>query len=289
MSAPEPRFARTNHGKGHSYTLDGRRIPGVTTVLGILDKPALVDWAARETAGYAMRNWSSLSEMEPHERYEAMVKARYETNRKAIVAGNKIHELGSRLIHGLEVEVPDDVRGRVEAYASWLDEWDVEVLFSEAPVCNTTYRYGGTVDFVGRFGRLDGMVLAVDLKSGKRAYSDTALQLVGYKNCDVWLESVPQPPGPRGGKRKPLQVERPMPPIDGALVAHIVPETEEDPARVDFLPVDTGDDVWQSFLHILTVYRLWHERVADVKGDRFAPPIGEPIYPGSPNPFDIEE
>lgn len=283
------RFARTNHGKGHSYTLDQRRIPGVTTVIGILDKPALVEWAAKETAGYAMRNWAILSEVEPHERYEAMVKARWETNRKAIVAGHRIHEMGERLAHGADVEVPADLRGRVEAYARWLDEWDVEPLFTEAPVCNTQYRYGGTVDMVARFGRLDGMILAVDLKSGKRAYAETALQLVAYQNCDLRIESVPQPDGPRGGKRKPLQEERPMPPIDGALVAHIVSETEEDPARVDFLPVDTGADVWQSFLHVLTVYRLWHERVSDYKGDRFAPPIGEPIYPGSPNPFDIED
>ena len=55
------RFARRNVGKSHSYTLDGRRIHGVTTVIGTLDKPALVDWAARETAAYADEHWTRLS------------------------------------------------------------------------------------------------------------------------------------------------------------------------------------------------------------------------------------
>ena len=31
----------------HSYTLDGKRLTGVTTILGVIAKPALIGWAAR--------------------------------------------------------------------------------------------------------------------------------------------------------------------------------------------------------------------------------------------------
>ena len=54
------RFTRKNHGSSHSYLLDGAPIPGVTSVIGILDKPALVKWAASETAAYADEHWAEL-------------------------------------------------------------------------------------------------------------------------------------------------------------------------------------------------------------------------------------
>ena len=50
-----PKLTRRNYGKGHSYYLDGEKIPGVTSVLGDgLAKPALINWAAKTVAGYAV-------------------------------------------------------------------------------------------------------------------------------------------------------------------------------------------------------------------------------------------
>lgn len=284
------RFTRTNHGKGHSYRLDGHHVPGVTTAIGkVLDKPALVAWAAKETARYAIDNWASLSDTHPLDRYEALRDACYQTNREAIVDGKRIHDLGERLAHGQEVEVPDELRARVEAYARFLDEWEIETVLTESPCCNTTYRYAGTFDLVARVGKLDGIPLVMDIKTGKGVYSETALQLTAYSRCDLIIESVPQPPGPRGGKRRPRQVERPMPTVMGGAVAHIVRETEESPARVDFLPVDTSEDVWNAWLWTLTLYRQWWARCHDQNSDLFSPPIAEPLYPEQPNPYDMEE
>lgn len=284
-----PRFARTNHGKGHSYTLDGRRIPGVTTAIGkVLDKPALVTWAANETARYAVDNWASLSDRNPIDRLEILKGSRFAPNQRAVEQGKRIHDLGERLAKGEPVEVPDDLRPRVEAYARFLDDWDIEVIATESPCCNTTYQYAGTFDLVAKVGKLDGVQLVMDIKTGKGVYSETALQLAAYARADLMIESVPQPPGPRGGKRKPLQVQQPMPVVDGAAVAHIVKESEESPARVDFLPVDISDDTWNAWLWTLTLYRRWWARCQDSSSDLFAPPIAEPLYPEQPNPFDVE-
>lgn len=49
------------HGKGHVYELDGRRVPGVTTILKMVPKDALTAWAARTCAEYAVNNWRRLS------------------------------------------------------------------------------------------------------------------------------------------------------------------------------------------------------------------------------------
>ena len=38
--------------KAHRYRLDGKAVPGVTTILGVLDKPALPKWAAGAVAEY---------------------------------------------------------------------------------------------------------------------------------------------------------------------------------------------------------------------------------------------
>ena len=36
----------------HRYKLDGEWVPGVTTILGVLNKPALTKWAASQVAEY---------------------------------------------------------------------------------------------------------------------------------------------------------------------------------------------------------------------------------------------
>ena len=41
----------------HTYTLDGRRVPGVTAIVGVLDKSGpLTRWAARSVAQYVWDN-----------------------------------------------------------------------------------------------------------------------------------------------------------------------------------------------------------------------------------------
>lgn len=162
-----PRFARRNHGKSHSYTLDGAWIPGVTTVIGLLDKPALVEWAAKETAAYADEHWSELSSLRSADRIDRLVKARYATNRRAIVKGNRVHNLGEKVAHHEAVEVPAELRSQVEAYARFLDRWSFATVATETPCCNTEYGYAGTFDLIvdsPRLGRslMDIKGLALD-------------------------------------------------------------------------------------------------------------------------------
>ena len=40
----------------HRYKLDGQWVPGVTTILGVLDKPAIPKWAASQVAEYVADN-----------------------------------------------------------------------------------------------------------------------------------------------------------------------------------------------------------------------------------------
>lgn len=266
-----PRFQRKNHGNSHSYTLDGKLVPGVTTICGVLDKPALVNWAAKETAAYADDNWARLSEMRSADRIAAMEKARFQTNRKATTKGSRIHAMAEALAHGQEVEVPPEIRPQVEAVARFLDSWAFETVITESPVANTAYMYAGTADAVLRNDRFGTILL--DWKTGKGVYDEVALQLAAYKNCDLRLvEEVTV--GPRGGK-KSSWVEKPMVAVDQCMVAHVHEES------VELHPVETGDDVYSMFLYELELFEGWVKRTSwRYRSDpSFAPTIGDPVWP----------
>ena len=102
------RFSRKNFGNSHAYYVDGQKIPGVTSVIGVLDKPALVNWASETTARHAVENWPRLTGMSMIDRFEELKKARYAVNREATVRGKRIHDanlVATMLAHGIRVLV----------------------------------------------------------------------------------------------------------------------------------------------------------------------------------------
>jgi hypothetical protein len=249
-----PRFTRRNYGAGHSYTLDGAKITGVTTVLNVLNKPGLVNWAAETTAGFAIENWVDLADLPLMERYDRMVKARFETNRRAVVRGNRIHEFGDKLAHGEAVEVPDEYRTPADAYARFLDLWDMETILTETSVCHTDYRYGGTFDAIVKAPKL-GTVM-IDIKTGG-VWDEVALQLAAYRFANLMID------------------DRPMIPTDAAFVAHVLPDT------VDLVPIRQDEAIVNAFLYLLEIYETWTKRTSwDFKAEAtFDPPVGQVIYP----------
>ena len=269
------RFQRRNHGGGHSYSLDGQRVPGVTTILGTLNKDALVGWAAKQSAAYAVENWDRLSRIDVLTRATEIERARFATNRKATTKGNRIHALGDELAHGRAVDVPVEIQPQVEAYAKFLDMWDLETIATETPVCHSGYQYAGTFDLIARSDKL-GTVLC-DIKTGKGVYSETALQLAAYRYADLRLEQAVEV-GPRGG-RKVSWVERPAIEVDHAVVFHVTDDA------VELVPLVTTPSVFTSFLYLLEVYVTWIERTnwKNKDDEKFAPVVGNALWPESPD------
>lgn len=265
-----PRFERKNQGSSHSYLLDGLRIPGVTTVIGILDKPALVNWAARESAIYADENWARLSSMRSADRVDAITKARWAKNKAAVIKGNRIHALGDKLARGVEVEVPIEFRSQVEAYARFLDAWEIEAIATETPVANTEYRYGGTFDLITRSPRL-GVSLA-DIKTGSGVYDEVGLQLNAYADCDLRLVER-EVIGPRGG-RSTAWDEAPMIDVETLWVAHVREDV------VDMRPVKRDPAITDTFLYLLEIYETWTKRVGwDFRAEEsYDPPVGKTVF-----------
>lgn len=266
----EPRLSRRNYGRGHGYKLDGHKIPGVTTIQGLLDKPGLIDWAAREAASYAIENWAELTTKPMMERAELIRRARFEKNDAAKLSGTKIHHYGHQLGLGHKVSVPVEYVPAAEAYARLLDRLGVEVELAEAPCASTTYRYGGTLDMIG-WSPVTGRSM-FDLKTGRGVYQDTALQINGYAACDLVQRVEPGPPGPRGGKPKSNKItELPMGHFDSAWVVHIAGD------RADLYPCRLSDRDEIAFLSLLELWRTWLEPSRNKEHDEYDPPIGEPV------------
>jgi hypothetical protein len=228
------RLVRRNYGRGHGYKLDGEKLVGVTTALGVLDKPALRDWIARTTAERAIDEWDELGELPISQRLERIRWGARDKTQAAALRGTQIHDLGEKVAHGAEVDVPDEHVGPVEAYARWLDEWQVETFATETPLASTVHKYGGTADLWGKVGRLDGALYLLDIKTGKGVYDEAAWQLAAYRYADLMLLDG---------------AEVQVPEVAGVYVAHVLPDD------VRMLPVEANPETFRSFLYILQAYR----------------------------------
>jgi hypothetical protein len=235
------RLVRRNHGKGHSYRLDGERVVGVTTVCGNLPKRALVDWAGRVTAEYAVDHWDDLAAEPPSSRLNTLTRARYAASSSAALRGTQIHTLGEAVSHGREVDAGDH-QSEVEAYARFLDRWGVTMIATETPVAHTAYRYAGTADGWATFDRgpFAGARVLLDIKTGRGVYDETALQLTAYRYADLW-----QPDG--------AESEGPLPPVDAVAVAHILTDA------VELLPVEADDKQFRQFRYLMETTRWMDE------------------------------
>lgn len=269
-----PRLQRRNHGTSHSYLLDGYRAPGVTSVIGLLDKPALVGWAAKTTAAFAVENWDTLAKLPITDRLTRLEKARFGQNRTAIIRGHRLHAMGEALAKGETVDVPAEHRDAVEAYARFLDDWQLETVATEIPCAHGEYRYAGTLDLIAESPKLGRVLL--DLKTGKGVYSETALQLAAYRNADLWLEKI-EVTGPRGGKRTETVERSGSLGIDRCAVAHLPVGAEQ----VSLVPLVTDAGVWSAFLYLLEVYESWLTRTGwdHRDGPNYSPVVGDAVWP----------
>jgi hypothetical protein len=227
------RLVRRNAGRGHWYSLDGAKVPGVTTVVGNLPKGALIEWASRTTAEYAIDHWDELSEQPPSSRLSTLTKARHQKSGAAALRGTQIHALGERVSHGEAVDAGEH-QSEVEAYARFLDRWQVDVIATETPCASTEWRYAGTADAWATFGTgpLAGARVLLDIKTGGRVWPDASLQLAAYRHCDLW-----QPDG--------ADSESALPTTDAVVVAHILTDS------VELLPVETGPAQFRQFQYLL--------------------------------------
>lgn len=254
------RLRRKNHGRGHSYYLDGVKVDGVTTILNALPIN-LKQWSADIAANYAVEHWAELGEEPLTKRLDRIRFAHKDTLKSLAARGTQIHAFGERLVHGEAVEIPDEHRGPVEAYARFLDEWQIEPVATETPVASTLHYYGGTADLWARIGVRDNARALVDLKTG-RVFESVVLQLAAYRYADLW-----QPHGVASEER--LTEDG----VDLVYVAQIGSDA------VRMLPITAGRDEFRAFLYVQQTSR-WLARHNTYNGEE--PLVGDAEEIGVP-------
>lgn len=182
---------RRKYGSGHSYTLDGEpRIKGVTTMMKGLGGPP-ESYFTKYTAGHAVDNWDRLAGLPPSERLEEIAGATKARFSAAAVRGTAVHKLAEALTKGEEVAVPDHLRGHVEACIQFLDDYQVQLIVTEAALFSRRHKYAGSADLFGTAVKPlaeDRTRILADWKTNASGpWGSVAFQLAGYRYADFML------------------------------------------------------------------------------------------------------
>ena len=252
-----PTLERRNHGRGHSYRINGNKVPGVTTILGATTaKPALVNWAGDTTAAYAVDHWTELADLTPSKKLADLKQARYADRDAAANRGTEVHRLAEAYINGLEIEVPDELEGHVRAYEKFAREWDVKPVHVEVVVGNLTLGYCGTIDLIADLA--DGHRHLTDLKTSRSGiFPETALQVVAYAKAEFYAT--------RNDKGE--YVTHPMEELNVQRLSAV--HVQADDYRV--VPIQHADEVWQYFRHLNWLYRQIDSQGEWLGNDRRTP------------------
>jgi len=144
---------------------DGTRVPGVTTVLNVLNKPALVNWA----------NKLGLDGIEVNKYVDVL--ATIGTVAHAMILA---HHKGEQFPGDeYDPEIVDKAENCLISFFEWEKKHDVEVVLAEASLVSEQHRYGGTMDL---YCRLDGVLSLIDYKTGKGIFPEHMYQVAAYRN-----------------------------------------------------------------------------------------------------------
>ncbi len=212
----------TFNARTHTYQLDGKPVPGVTTILTkAINKPFLQEWYGRMG-----------------------LEAARSQSKAAAHFGTRVHELVERVNRGEGVYTPtgelaaeEDIAPFGLAYQAWFAANVASVLAVEARVYSPVHFYAGTVDMALLLK--DGRSVLADLKTSKAGkfgahlHSEWRLQTVAYQVA--LFESL----GITTTGRIVVQLPSDQP---GSIVVHEIPP-------------ESGRTDWAAFLACLEIYK----------------------------------
>lgn len=278
-----------------------QRLWSVTTIIGVLDKPALMYWSAEQAALAAVSVVGSLEQRIREDGEPETVKwlrdARFRKPKgrlSATALGECAHDaceqyaltgtrptpadLGALVRHkggpqfsGVDAEVA--VLGRMlDRFDGWLQRFQPTYDATEVVVYHPTYGYAGQAD---AFCTIDGVRLLVDYKTSrdgydakgnpKTPYPDAALQIAAYRHAE--MAAVWRP-------RRIERFRRRYYLLSDAERDRSVPVPEVDggavihltPDHCEIFPVRCDETVHEAFLYVQEAARWQFELSRDVIG-----------------------
>jgi len=156
----------TKRSRAHTiYTLqDGTVVPGVTTILGVLNKPALVKWA---------NNLGLIG----------IDSAKYVDEKAAI--GTLAHQMIADYLRGAETDTSEYSKVQIDqaenatlSFFEWEKTHHVEPILIEERMVSELYKFGGTIDCLGK---INGSLCLLDFKTSSGIFPEMMVQVVAYR------------------------------------------------------------------------------------------------------------
>ena len=193
---------------------DGTRVPGATTIAGLLDKPFLVKWANK-----LGKQGIDVTEYVDNEAKKGtlihMIIESHNTKQPVDLSEYSDEEINmaSQVFYG--------------HYMKWEELHKVEPIFSEYSMVSEEYKFGGIVDF---YAILDGVYTVIDFKTSKSISNEHLLQVSSY----VQLL-----------KENGYQVDQ--------LLILDVKKSIDTPLEEKYLTVEETLPYWEMFKHLIDV------------------------------------
>lgn len=196
--------------RAHKHYINGREVTGTTTIVGVIDKPALVKWAVKVSFEVMLKllkkRFKEILTLNKKQ-FEALVletidEAKKEPeNRKKEAGrfGTIVHaicehfNLTGEVLSPYDERLPEDIPPLVATftakqldkavalvgeYVEWFRENKVEVVAAEQNVFSETYFVGGIFDMILR---IDGKLYIADFKTSSGVYPSQFVQMGGYQ------------------------------------------------------------------------------------------------------------
>jgi len=156
--------AKRSRAHARYRTKAGEIVPGVTTILNVLNKPALVRWS----------NDLGLKGISVGAYVDTLA-----------TVGTIAHEMvcchnkkESFIPDGRAPELIDAAENSFLKYLEWERHHTVEPILCEAELVSEHDRFGGCIDF---YGRIDGVLTLKDYKTAKAIWPEHLYQVAAYR------------------------------------------------------------------------------------------------------------
>jgi hypothetical protein len=221
------------------YPRNNTEYASVTTIGGVMDKPALLPWAVGCAVRYLHTHMEELTKEITEERVREITKASQahykEISAEAMDIGTRSHEAIHLFLRDQPYTITPDIENPFYAFVHWAVDNDLKLEKSEQVLYNDQHKYAGTCDFIGIFQKKRYIV---DFKTSRGFYEpEMPMQLAAYAAC--------------------------VDGIEGIGVLRLDKETGM-PEWKDY--TDVRDKSFRTFLSALDIFYTWHAKKALRRG-----------------------
>lgn len=174
-----------------AYEENGVQYPSVTTITGMLDKPALLQWASNCAVEYINDNIDIVKDpIDVHAGEDVLNQAKkaYCTKRdSAATSGTICHKAIEIYIQDgktpeVEEMLSDDESASTgfDAFIEWEETNHVKWLETECKVVSVLFGYAGRFDAIAE---VNGIRYLIDFKTSKGIYDEMKYQLCAYRQA----------------------------------------------------------------------------------------------------------